>query len=105
VDSWATIFDPKILENLRSLGYLGAVSPAGDRNLAAELFESGRFEEAERAYAKLVAEQPRDVGLRTSLAGALGALGRYDEALEQLDVSAKLDPLNPEAYHNRAVIR
>jgi predicted AlkP superfamily phosphohydrolase/phosphomutase/Flp pilus assembly protein TadD len=96
--------DPKILENLRSLGYLGAVSPSGDRNLAADLFESGRYEEAARAYEKLVAEQPRDVGLRTSLAGALGALGRYDEALAQIEVSAKLDPLNPEAYHNRAVI-
>jgi tetratricopeptide (TPR) repeat protein len=96
--------DPKILENLRSLGYLGATSPSGDRNLAADLFESGHYEKAKTAYEKLVMEQPKDVGLRTSLAGALGALGLYDEALKQLEVSATLDPLNPEAYHNRAVI-
>ena len=96
--------DPKILENLRSLGYLGAVSPAGDRNLAADLFESGRYDEAAKAYEKLVSGQPEDAGLRTSLAGALGALGRYDEALKELDVAARLDRLNPEAYHNRAVI-
>jgi len=96
--------DPRILENLRSLGYLGATSPAGDRNLAANLFQSGRYEEAAKAYQKLVSDQPQDAGLRTSLAGALGALGRYDQALRELDVSARLDPLNPEAYHNRAVI-
>ena len=96
--------DPQILENLKSLGYLGATSPAGDRNLAAELFQSGRYEDATKAYEKLVKENPQDAGLRTSLAGALGALGRYDEAWKLLDAVAKLDPLNPEAHHNRAVI-
>src|SRR5262249_34001197 len=35
--------DPQILEKLRSLGYLQASSPKGDRNLAAVLFESGRY--------------------------------------------------------------
>jgi tetratricopeptide (TPR) repeat protein len=42
--------------------------------------------------------------LRASYAGALGALGKYDEALEQLTRAIALEPLNVEAYHNRAVI-
>ncbi len=96
--------DEEILERLRSLGYLDAESPTGDRNLAAVLFESGKYEEAAAAYKRLIEEDPEDGGLRTSLAGALGALGRYDEALEQLQKAIDLQPLNPEAYHNRAVI-
>jgi len=96
--------DPAILAHLRSLGYVGAESPKGARNLAAIQFEAGRYEEAARAYTALVRENPNDGALRASLAGALGALGRYDEALEQLGAAIKLEPLNAEAYHNRAAI-
>jgi tetratricopeptide (TPR) repeat protein len=96
--------DPAILEHLRALGYLDTDSPKGDRNLAAVLFQSGRYGEAVDAYEKLVEESPNDGGLRASLAGALGAVGRYDESLAQLDKSIELQPLNPEAYHNRGVI-
>jgi tetratricopeptide (TPR) repeat protein len=96
--------DPAILERLRSLGYLEATSPQGDRNLAAVLFQQQRFVEAERAYAALVRAQPDDGALRASWAGALGALGRLDEALAESDRAVALAPLNPEGYHNRAVI-
>ena len=96
--------DDEILEKLRSLGYVGTTSPTGDRNLAGVLFEQGRYAEAAEAYQKLVAEDPNDGALRASLAGALGALGRYDEALVQVDKAIEMEPLNPEAYHNRAVI-
>jgi len=99
-----TSVDPKILERLRSLGYLDTESPRGDRNLAALHFEAGRYAEAAEAYAKLAEENPKDAALRASLAGALGALGRFDESLEQLGIAIQLDPLNPEAYHNRGVI-
>jgi tetratricopeptide (TPR) repeat protein len=96
--------DAKILEHLESLGYLGADSPRGDRNLAAMHFEAGRYEDAEREFAKLVAASPSDGSLHASLAGALGALGRYDEALAELDKAAALAPINPEVHHNRGVI-
>jgi tetratricopeptide (TPR) repeat protein len=107
--------DPAIMERLRSLGYLGDSnsnrgaseirrSPQGERNLAAVLFEAGRYQESAEAYAKLVEENPEDGSLHTSLAGALGALGRYDEAIRHLDLATQLDPLNVEAYHNRGVI-
>jgi predicted AlkP superfamily phosphohydrolase/phosphomutase/Flp pilus assembly protein TadD len=96
--------DPRILEKLESLGYLGDSSRGGDRNLAAVLFQQGRHEEAAELYEKLVQEDPKDAAARASLAGALGALGRYDEALGHLEMAIELDPLNPEAYHNRGVV-
>jgi predicted AlkP superfamily phosphohydrolase/phosphomutase/Flp pilus assembly protein TadD len=96
--------EPAILERLRALGYLDAASPRGDRNLAALEFEAGRYEDAVASYEKLVRENPKDAALRASLAGALGALARLDESLAQLDIAVGLDPLNPEAYHNRGVI-
>ena len=96
--------DPAIRARLESLGYLGARSPRGDRNLAAIDFEAGRYEAAAREYQALVDENPGDGGLRASLAGALGALGRLDEALTQLDVAIRLEPLDPESYQNRGAI-
>jgi tetratricopeptide (TPR) repeat protein len=96
--------DPAILARLRSLGYLDARSPRGDRNLAAMHFEAGRHEEAARAYAEIVRQDPDDGDAHASLAGALGALGRYDEALTHLETAIRLRPLNPEARHNRGVI-
>ena len=106
--------DPQILERLRSLGYLGeaggdtptnvARSPTGERNIAAVLFEQKRYEQAAVIYTRLVEESPEDASLRTSLAGALGALGRYDDALAHLARAVSIEPLNVEAYHNRSVI-
>jgi tetratricopeptide (TPR) repeat protein len=96
--------DAAVLEHLRSLGYLEAHSPQGDRNLAAVQFQNGHYAEAAKSYEALVRQNPSDGSLRASLAGALGALGRFDEALEQLKEAIQLEPLNPEAYHNRGVI-
>ena len=109
--------DPQILERLRSLGYVGGAtgsapgasaegprSPTGERNIAALHFEAGRYQEAATAYRKLLADDTRDASLHTSLAGALGAMGQYDEAAKHLELAMKIDPLNVEAYHNRAVI-
>jgi predicted AlkP superfamily phosphohydrolase/phosphomutase/Tfp pilus assembly protein PilF len=110
--------DPKILERLKSLGYIGGApggsvpspgaagprSPTGERNIAALHFEAGRYKEAAEAYRKLLADDPKDASLHTSLAGTLGAMGLYDEAAKHLELAMKLDPLNVEAYHNRAVI-
>lgn len=100
----ASAEDTAQLEHLRSLGYLDARSPAGDRNVAASLFRAGRIEEAAALYRRLVAEDPDDASLRTSLAGALGSLGRYEEAREQLEKGLELDPLSAEGHHNLAVI-
>jgi predicted AlkP superfamily phosphohydrolase/phosphomutase/Flp pilus assembly protein TadD len=107
--------DPEIMKRLESLGYLGGSagggdagathrSPQGERNLAAVLFENGRYRQAAEAYAKLIQEDPNDASLHTSLAGALGALGSYDEALRHLDIATELEPLNVESYHNRGVV-
>lgn len=106
------------LDQLRALGYLDGgddepadseriarPSAAGQRNLAAINFEAGKLEQALDLYRRLVAETPDDAGLRTSLAGTLGALGRYDEALAEIKTALAADPLNIEAYHNRGVIQ
>jgi tetratricopeptide (TPR) repeat protein len=68
------------------------------------LFQEGKFAEAAEAYEALVRENPDDAALRASWAGALGALGRYEESLAQLELAIAKEPLNPEAYHNRGVI-
>ncbi|MEM1207121.1 MAG: alkaline phosphatase family protein, partial [Acidobacteriota bacterium] len=81
------------LEHLRSLGYIGGdgepatTSTPGDRNLAAIHFEQGQYREAAQMFKRLVDEEPDNASLRASLAGALGALERYDLALEQLNRS------------------
>ncbi len=108
------------LEHLKILGYLGGAgdapqapppaapgevsSPRGERNLAAIHFQAGRYREAAEAYRRLVAADPEKASLRASFAGALGALERYDQALAELTRAIELEPLNVEAYHNRAVI-
>jgi tetratricopeptide (TPR) repeat protein len=99
-----TDVDPQILEHLRTLGYLDLRSPQGDRNLAMLHFEEGRYAESVEGFEALLRENPRDGTLRASLAGALGALGRYDESLSQLERAIELEPVNPGAYHNRGAI-
>jgi predicted AlkP superfamily phosphohydrolase/phosphomutase/regulator of sirC expression with transglutaminase-like and TPR domain len=96
--------DPQILEHLRALGYIGVRSPQGDRNLAMLHFGEGRYAEAVETFEALLRENPKDGYLRASLAGALGALGRLDESLAQLDQAIDLEPVNPGAYHNRGAI-
>jgi len=122
VASQDTSANPEIMERLRSLGYIGDAppgggtaaaggsdvdrmrSPQGERNIAALLFEQGKYQQSAQAYRKLIQQDPKDGSLRTSLAGALGAMGRYDEALQELEGAIKIEPLNIEAYHNRGAV-
>lgn len=100
-----TEVDQAVIERLEALGYLGGVqSSEGERNLAAIAFEEGRLEDAAEIYKRLIEDEPEEAGLYTSLAGAYGAMGNYEGALAQLEMALKLEPLNVEAYHNRAVI-
>ena len=115
--------DQAMLEHLKSLGYLagsrrdeatgapspgpapaGLSSPQADRNLAAIAFQEKRYEESERLYRALAQADPGDAGLRSSLAGVLGALGRYEEAMHELDAALARDPINPEGYHNKGAL-
>jgi tetratricopeptide (TPR) repeat protein len=100
----APAVDGAVVEHLKSLGYLDSASPRGDRNLANLAFQAGRYAEAAATYEALVRDSPGDASLHASLAGALGALGRLDEAREHLQIAAELDPLAPETHHNQAVL-
>ena len=106
----------------KSLGYVGDAPPAaahrrGGRRRDQPALAPGRAQPRRHALragqvpggrrrptASWSSRNPSDAALRTSLAGALGALGRYDEALEELDAAIKLEPLNVEAYHNRGAV-
>ena len=105
------------LEHLQSLGYIsgprretdapaaaGTSSPQAERNLAAIAFQRGDYADAERRYRVLAKAEPGDAGLRSSLAGVLGAQSRYDEAMRELDAALVLDPINPEGYHNKGAL-
>jgi tetratricopeptide (TPR) repeat protein len=96
--------DDAILEHLRSLGYLDTSSPATEKNLAASAFSAGRYEEAASAFRSLIATSGDDPSLYVGLAGSLGALGDYAAALDALSEAERIDPLQPEIYHNRAVV-
>ena len=96
--------DAAIREHLRSLGYLDASSPAGDKNVAALEFTAGRYDEAARDYERIVAADPNDATAKVGLAGTYGALGRYENALRILDEAQRLEPLLPEVYQNRGMI-
>ncbi len=96
--------DEALVEHLQSLGYLaGASSPESDRNLAAIAFEAKEYERSVRMYRALVERDPADSALRTSLAGALGAQGLYEEALVELAQALELEPLNPEGHYNQGL--
>lgn len=106
--------DRALIERLESLGYLqgtrrevaepaGVPSHQAERNLAGIAFERRAYAEAERRYRALVDQDPDDAGLRSSYAAALGALGRFEEALQELDAALAVDPINAEAFHNKAV--
>lgn len=104
-ESEGSNLDSQILEHLEALGYL-ADSGTGeaDETRAALVFHAGRYEEAITMYRELIESTPNNPLLRVNLAGALGAMGRLDEALEELNAALAMDGLLPEAYHNRGRI-
>ena len=81
--------DPAILEHLRSLGYLDAQSPKGDRNLAAVLFQDGQVRaRPARPTQTLVETDPDDGGAARQsgrCARRAGPLRRVARAAEQGD--------------------
>ena len=103
-DESGSSVDAEILEKLRSLGYVGADSPRGDRTMATMLFEAKRYEEAIAAYEGLLEDHPDDPGLLAGLGAALGALGRHGEARRSLERAVQIAPLMPEGHHNLAVL-
>jgi type VI secretion system protein ImpE len=61
---------------------------------AKELLQQGKLEEARDALQKEVRAKPNDAKLRVFLFQLLAAMGEWERALNQLNVSADLDPAN-----------
>ena len=65
-------------------------------------FQEGRFEEAARYYAKVVAAQPNKATPRNDLGAALRNLGRIGEAAGHFQAAIALEPDNAMAHLNLA---
>src|ERR1044072_761089 len=70
----------------------GDVESAFER--AAQLHESGKLEEAIRAYQAILASNPGRADVRSNLGAAYSRLGRYEEAIEQYKQALTLDARN-----------
>ena len=83
----------------------GLRSPTGERNIAALHFEAGRYKEAAQAYR--AAARGRPEGRLAAHEPGRHARRAWADTTRRPNTSSwpsKLDPLNVEAYHNRAVI-
>jgi tetratricopeptide (TPR) repeat protein len=61
---------------------------------ATQLHESGKLEEAIRAYQAILASNPGRADVRSNLGAAYSRLGRYEEAIEQYKQALTLDARN-----------
>jgi tetratricopeptide (TPR) repeat protein len=67
--------------------------PEGHRALAfAEMYGTWDFVDSDKQFQRAIALNPNDSQARRWYANALGQLGRFPEALEQIDKAQELDP-------------
>jgi tetratricopeptide (TPR) repeat protein len=76
-------------------GQLVLAHPNQDCIQAVDLHRSGQFESAISRYQSCLADDPRNVEIRSNLGAALAHLGRYEEAIEQYQTA--LSSAAPEA--------
>jgi tetratricopeptide (TPR) repeat protein len=96
---------PKALASARRAIELDPKLPEAHRAMAFVLFNwAWDFEGAEREYRQAIALDPQDAGTHHWLGTALGDLGRYDAALEELDEARKLNPASASIQADRACI-
>lgn len=82
-------------------------SPGADRiffNRAQANAARGKYEESIVDYQRSIAVSPQYAIVRTALGWAFIELSRYDEALEQFDISISLDPKVSGAYYGKAMV-
>ncbi|MHB1016429.1 MAG: tetratricopeptide repeat protein [Coriobacteriia bacterium] len=80
-----------------------ALTPA-DLESATAAYNSGDFTAAEDALEELIAENPEDLDARRSLALALSAQGKNDEALAQYATIVEAEPGDHETLYQMAVL-
>src|SRR5215211_7856424 len=78
----------------RAAGQAGAADVEGAFARATQLHESGKLEEAIRAYQSILASNPGRADVRSNLGAAYSRLGRYEEAIGQYKQALALDARN-----------
>jgi len=79
----------------RALGQAGGPADVeGAFARATQLHESGKLEEAIRAYQSILASNPGRADVRSNLGAAYSRLGRYEEAIAQYKQALALDSRN-----------
>ena len=83
---------------------------AGDPNDTANYFQlgklyedSGRYEDAEKAYLKAREVKPNDPAVYTTISGFYNRQGEFDKTMEALHKAADLNPKDPQAHQLVAV--
>jgi len=88
----AIVLAPDREELRKNLGDIEAAEAAGHFAEANAFAESGRFDDAVRAYQACLAVVPDNAPARFNYGGVLRRLGRNDEAIEQLTIARRLAP-------------
>lgn len=100
------VADAETIEKLESLGYTVApaiaqgglkdpkvmINPQRPRGEGAIHYERGDYEEAEKAFAKSLENDPTNIMLRNYRGLALSSIGRLDEAIGQWEAALELNP-------------
>jgi tetratricopeptide (TPR) repeat protein len=80
------------------------LAPSVPFDLGCLLFEARRLPEAEQALRAGLARHPGDFAMTNCLGVVLKALGRYDDALAELDAAARLAPERAAPWINRGSV-
>ena len=82
----------------------GKVASHALGNLAAALYEAGRYPEAAACYERAIESSPGDPRKLASLGAVYGEMGRFEEAKSLLEEAIEADPRCTAAYKNLGVV-
>jgi tetratricopeptide (TPR) repeat protein len=90
------------LQALRGLADRDDAPIPAQLQMAHKALDQGRLDEARRAYAHVLALDPRNVEAITHIGSVLYQEGRVDDALKKVDEALRIDPTYIHAHWDRA---